>query len=153
MKIKSKQSPSIQCAASQSSIVHKSAIMILIRSCLFNLKSVIYSKHSEVIFFIQFVCKLLWMYLSIRWYNRREMGQSYENPSTDWVLLEAVHDNILIFIVGDDATGVKWTDIDKSLKLFASHTEFIRKVAAIHDAHWWCHCEKTLPILTHKSKC
>jgi len=30
---------------------------------------------------------------------------------------------------GDDASHVKWIDIDKSLKLYASHAQFISKVA------------------------
>jgi len=37
---------------------------------------------------------------------------------------------------GDDATGVKWTDINRNLKLFASHADFIKSVAELHNAHW-----------------
>lgn len=37
---------------------------------------------------------------------------------------------------GDDAVGVKWTDIHGRLKLYASHAEFIQRVASMHDAFW-----------------
>uniref|UniRef100_A0A646QDT9 ADP-ribose pyrophosphatase, mitochondrial n=1 Tax=Hemiscolopendra marginata TaxID=943146 RepID=A0A646QDT9_9MYRI len=37
---------------------------------------------------------------------------------------------------GDDAIGVKWTDIDAKLSLYASHIDFIEQVAELHDAHW-----------------
>ena len=43
---------------------------------------------------------------------------------------------------GDDATGVKWTDINRHLKLFASHSEFIKKVAVMHNAHWQKVCKQ-----------
>lgn len=37
---------------------------------------------------------------------------------------------------GDDAKNVKWLDISSNLKLYASHKNFIQKVAIIHNAHW-----------------
>lgn len=37
---------------------------------------------------------------------------------------------------GDDAVGVEWKDVDSSLKLYASHSDFIRKTAEQLDAHW-----------------
>lgn len=37
---------------------------------------------------------------------------------------------------GDDADDLKWCDINHELKLFASHVDFIRKVAEIHGADW-----------------
>ncbi|KAF6024070.1 NUDT9 [Bugula neritina] len=37
---------------------------------------------------------------------------------------------------GDDAIGVKWVDISQDLQLFASHLDFIKKVADIHGCHW-----------------
>ncbi len=37
---------------------------------------------------------------------------------------------------GDDASHVKWIDIDKSLNLYASHAQFISKVAHKLGAHW-----------------
>lgn len=37
---------------------------------------------------------------------------------------------------GDDAVGVKWQEINRDLKLYASHNEFVSKVAKRHDAHW-----------------
>jgi len=37
---------------------------------------------------------------------------------------------------GDDAVGVKWSDMDHSLQLYASHADFVRTVARQHGAHW-----------------
>lgn len=37
---------------------------------------------------------------------------------------------------GDDAVGVKWTVVDSSLKLYASHRDFVEKAAKLHNAHW-----------------
>jgi hypothetical protein len=31
---------------------------------------------------------------------------------------------------------VQWIGMDKDLKLYASHKDFIEKVAKIHHAHW-----------------
>ncbi|XP_076473042.1 ADP-ribose pyrophosphatase, mitochondrial-like [Babylonia areolata] len=37
---------------------------------------------------------------------------------------------------GDDAVGVQWLDIDSSLKLFASHTDFLHTTATKLNASW-----------------
>ncbi|XP_064425376.1 ADP-ribose pyrophosphatase, mitochondrial isoform X2 [Latimeria chalumnae] len=37
---------------------------------------------------------------------------------------------------GDDAGKVKWVDMDQDLKLYASHVQFIEKVARKRGAHW-----------------
>lgn len=37
---------------------------------------------------------------------------------------------------GDDAAKVKWTEIDSSLELYASHSEIIRQVVEKLNAHW-----------------
>ncbi|XP_067142573.1 ADP-ribose pyrophosphatase, mitochondrial isoform X1 [Centruroides vittatus] len=37
---------------------------------------------------------------------------------------------------GDDAAKVCWTDIDSELQLYASHKDFLRKVAEHLNAHW-----------------
>jgi ADP-ribose pyrophosphatase len=37
---------------------------------------------------------------------------------------------------GDDATHSQWKDLSSELKLFASHEEFLFKVAKLHNAHW-----------------
>lgn len=37
---------------------------------------------------------------------------------------------------GDDAGDVVWKDVDKSLKLYASHASFIAKTAQLLKAHW-----------------
>lgn len=40
------------------------------------------------------------------------------------------------FEAGDDARNVRWTDIDKSLNLYASHKYFIKDVKDLRHAHW-----------------
>lgn len=62
---------------------------------------------------------LLWLSCSWKWYC---------------VIREVVS------YVGDDAVGVKWMDIGCDVKLYASHTDMIRKVAEHHGAHWWTRC-------------
>lgn len=37
---------------------------------------------------------------------------------------------------GDDAAKVKWMDIDRNVKLYASHSDMIREVVRLLDAHW-----------------
>lgn len=37
---------------------------------------------------------------------------------------------------GDDASNVQWMDIDSSIELYATHKEFIQKVANKYKAHW-----------------
>ncbi|KRY61559.1 ADP-ribose pyrophosphatase, mitochondrial [Trichinella britovi] len=37
---------------------------------------------------------------------------------------------------GSDAVGAKWTDISSDAKLYASHSEMLKAVAVLHDAHW-----------------
>lgn len=37
---------------------------------------------------------------------------------------------------GDDATSATWIELNKSLKLFASHYDFVEHVATMHGAHW-----------------
>lgn len=37
---------------------------------------------------------------------------------------------------GDDAVGVKWQDMSKDLKLYASHIQFLEQVATCLKAHW-----------------
>lgn len=37
---------------------------------------------------------------------------------------------------GDDAKNVKWLDINKDVRLYASHSELIKKVVMLHKAHW-----------------
>lgn len=37
---------------------------------------------------------------------------------------------------GDDAGKVKWMDVSDKLKLYASHVQFIKRVAEKRDAHW-----------------
>jgi len=38
---------------------------------------------------------------------------------------------------GDDAVNVRWMDISRDLKLYASHSDFIAKVVAKHNSHWY----------------
>ena len=37
---------------------------------------------------------------------------------------------------GDDASSVRWMDVDKQLTLYANHSEFIKQTAHIRNAHW-----------------
>ena len=37
---------------------------------------------------------------------------------------------------GSDASDASWMDLDSSLKLFASHSEFLYEVAVLRQAHW-----------------
>lgn len=40
------------------------------------------------------------------------------------------------FVAGDDAGSVKWLDIDERNKLYASHQDIVKNVAARLNAHW-----------------
>ncbi|KAM8709541.1 hypothetical protein ACLKA7_016359 [Drosophila subpalustris] len=37
---------------------------------------------------------------------------------------------------GDDATNVRWTDIDANLKLHANHADIVKEVVLKRNAHW-----------------
>jgi hypothetical protein len=37
---------------------------------------------------------------------------------------------------GDDAEHAQWHELSSTLKLFASHVDFLREVASLHKAHW-----------------
>lgn len=39
-------------------------------------------------------------------------------------------------VTGDDAVGVRWTDIHRNLKLYASHASFVQTTAERLGAHW-----------------
>nr|XP_021483835.1 ADP-ribose pyrophosphatase, mitochondrial isoform X3 [Meriones unguiculatus] len=66
------------------------------------------------------------------------------NTDNAWMETEAVnyHDETgetmdkLTLEAGDDAGKVKWVDISDQLKLYASHSQFIKLVAEKRDAHW-----------------
>ncbi|KAK2493504.1 hypothetical protein MC885_009697 [Smutsia gigantea] len=66
------------------------------------------------------------------------------NTDNAWMETEAVnyHDETgevmdnLTLEAGDDAGKVKWVDISDELKLYASHSQFIKLVAEKRDAHW-----------------
>ncbi|XP_062964472.1 ADP-ribose pyrophosphatase, mitochondrial isoform X2 [Cynocephalus volans] len=66
------------------------------------------------------------------------------NTDNAWMETEAVnyHDETgeimdnLTLEAGDDAGKVKWVDISEKLKLYASHSQFIKLVAEKRDAHW-----------------
>lgn len=38
---------------------------------------------------------------------------------------------------GDDATNVRWVDVNRKLNLYANHVKFIEQVAHVRNAHWW----------------
>ncbi|XP_041450089.1 ADP-ribose pyrophosphatase, mitochondrial isoform X2 [Drosophila obscura] len=42
----------------------------------------------------------------------------------------------LELVAGDDASNVRWTDVDGSLKLHANHADIVREVAIKRGAHW-----------------
>ncbi|XP_021574503.1 ADP-ribose pyrophosphatase, mitochondrial isoform X2 [Carlito syrichta] len=71
------------------------------------------------------------------------------NTDNAWMETEAVnyHDETgeimdnLTLEAGDDAGKVRWVDISNRLKLYASHSQFIRLVAEKRDAHWSEDCE------------
>uniref|UniRef100_A0A8D0H2A8 ADP-ribose pyrophosphatase, mitochondrial n=1 Tax=Sphenodon punctatus TaxID=8508 RepID=A0A8D0H2A8_SPHPU len=66
------------------------------------------------------------------------------NTDNAWMETEAVnyHDESgeimdnLHLEPGDDAGKVKWVDINRKLKLYASHADFIKVVAEKRGAHW-----------------
>ncbi|XP_044536416.1 ADP-ribose pyrophosphatase, mitochondrial isoform X5 [Gracilinanus agilis] len=66
------------------------------------------------------------------------------NTDNAWMETEAVnyHDETgetmdnLALEAGDDAGKVKWVDISDKLKLYASHSQFIKLVAEKRGAHW-----------------
>lgn len=66
------------------------------------------------------------------------------NTDNAWMETEAVnyHDETgeimdsLALEAGDDAGKVRWVDISDKLKLYASHSQFIKLVAEKRDAHW-----------------
>lgn len=42
----------------------------------------------------------------------------------------------LKFEAGDDAVGIYWIDVDKSVKLYASHEMLIEATAELRGAHF-----------------
>lgn len=42
----------------------------------------------------------------------------------------------LNFEAGDDAVGVKWIDVSKDVKLYASHSRLIEATAQLRNAHF-----------------
>jgi|ERR1712130_145851 len=65
------------------------------------------------------------------------------NTDNAWMETQAYnyHDELgslswLALTAGDDASDVKWSDISADLKLYASHSDFVRRVAQLHEAHW-----------------
>ncbi|XP_043650761.1 ADP-ribose pyrophosphatase, mitochondrial [Drosophila teissieri] len=42
----------------------------------------------------------------------------------------------LELVAGDDATNVRWTDVDSNLKLHANHADIVQEVVIRRNAHW-----------------
>lgn len=42
----------------------------------------------------------------------------------------------MVLEAGDDAANVRWIDVNKKLKLYASHEKFVEQVAHVRNAHW-----------------
>ncbi|KAJ8972673.1 hypothetical protein NQ317_001693 [Molorchus minor] len=80
--------------------------------------------------------------------NGREIYKGYvDDPrNTDNAWMETVvmnfHDDAGTVVgkfnlrAGDDAQNVRWMDVDRTLDLYASHSDFIRIVAKKLNAHW-----------------
>ncbi|XP_064620275.1 ADP-ribose pyrophosphatase, mitochondrial-like isoform X2 [Lineus longissimus] len=78
----------------------------------------------------------------------REVYRGYvddpRNTDNSWMETIAVnfHDDtgntvgLFKLHAGDDAKGVRWSDVSSTIKLYASHQDFIKKVAEMHAAHW-----------------
>jgi len=49
---------------------------------------------------------------------------------------KGVHVGMLKLHAGDDAVGVKWVDLDRSLKLYANHLSFLEEIAVRLKCHW-----------------
>lgn len=48
----------------------------------------------------------------------------------------AEHLALLDVNAGSDATDAFWEDLDSKMPLFASHADFLRRVAVLREAHW-----------------
>lgn len=42
----------------------------------------------------------------------------------------------LKFEAGDDAVGIKWINVDSTIKLYASHSKLLEKAATKRNAHF-----------------
>lgn len=49
---------------------------------------------------------------------------------------KGIHVGMLKLHAGDDAVGVKWVDLDRSLQLYANHISFLEKIAIRLKCHW-----------------
>lgn len=49
---------------------------------------------------------------------------------------KGIHVGMLKLHAGDDAVGVKWVDLDKSLQLYANHISFLEEIAVRLKCHW-----------------
>lgn len=80
--------------------------------------------------------------------NGQEIYKGYvddpRNTDNAWMETVAVnfHDedgrflSKLKFEAGDDAVDVHWIDVDKNVKLYASHSRFIEATANLRNAHF-----------------
>ncbi|KAH8260598.1 hypothetical protein KR038_008250 [Drosophila bunnanda] len=68
----------------------------------------------------------------------------FRNTDNAWMETTAInfHDEDgqqvgqLELMAGDDATNVRWTDVDSQLKLHANHADIVREVVILRNAHW-----------------
>ncbi|KAH8340401.1 hypothetical protein KR074_012206 [Drosophila pseudoananassae] len=68
----------------------------------------------------------------------------FRNTDNSWMETTALnfHDDDgsqvgqLELVAGDDATNVRWTDVDSNLKLHANHADIVQEVVIKRDAHW-----------------
>ncbi len=51
-------------------------------------------------------------------------------------MFKSRHCEANVGLKGDDAGSVRWMDLARDLKLYASHASFVEKAAKLHKAHW-----------------
>ncbi len=57
------------------------------------------------------------------------LAYNFHDENNEHLALLEVH-------AGSDAACAFWHDMDSQMPLFASHTDFLRRVASLHKAHW-----------------
>lgn len=82
------------------------------------------------------------------------------NTDNAWMetVVQSFHDSKNVIFknfdlkAGDDATNVDWLDIHDGIELYATHKEFIQKVAEKYKAHWSVPPPKPIKVKKEKAK-
>lgn len=82
------------------------------------------------------------------------------NTDNAWMetVVQSFHDSKNVIFknfdlkAGDDATNVDWLDIHDGIELYATHKEFIQKVAEKYKAHWSVPPPKPVKVKKEKAK-